>query len=174
MADFAHWNLARWPHIYIAKAKISHFIGSGVRWVRIRRHISDWKSLYLHIYLSALSIMYIGLLVDNWLNWSRAYRLLDWCRRVSHTPSLSDTPPQTMFNGGYYVFTRPISRCPDVCPVVPSDMESSAGRASPLRTCSSAGILWPHAVLSSLVIFSHKPRRPKSIKLFTTNEHGFR
>jgi len=45
-----------------------------------------------------------------------------------------------------------------LCPVVPIsiplsrvNMDSSAGRASPLHTCSSGGIIWPRAVLSRLV-----------------------
>jgi len=55
-----------------------------------------------------------------------------------------------------------MSLCPDVClivrPVVPmsrANMDSSAGRASPLHTCSSGGIIRPCAVLSSPVSFMH-------------------
>jgi len=39
-----------------------------------------------------------------------------------------------------------------IVPMFCDNMDSSAGRASPLHTCGSGGIIWPRAVLSSPVV----------------------
>ena len=52
-----------------------------------------------------------------------------------------------MHSGGYHVFTTP--RCPDVT-------RQHAGRASPLHSRSSRGIIWPPALLSCLLMNIHR------------------
>jgi len=53
-----------------------------------------------------------------------------------------------MRSEGFYVFTHYV---PLYVPLSRANMDSSAGQASPLHTYCSRGIIWPSAVLSSLV-----------------------
>jgi len=58
-------------------------------------------------------------------------------------------PPQAVRGEGYYVSLCPVA--PMSLPLFCANMDSSAGRASPLYAGSSGGIIWPRAVLRSLV-----------------------
>jgi len=77
------------------------------------------------------------------VNWWSHVILIIAVRFFRHTIFM---PPRS---GGHYV-----SLCPVVCPVVPmscTNMDSSAGRASPIHACSSEGITWKRGLSSQVL-----------------------
>jgi len=74
-------------------------------------------------------------------SWASCYWLVGWL--VGAILQCVFIPPQAVHRGG----------CLHYVPSPRANMDSSAGRASPLHTCNSGGIIRPRAVFSCLALF---------------------